>query len=116
MTTILARPRPIRSARWGTVSANSKSATPCSYGGGVYAEHVSITGKTRIVIQSFPGEQAIIDGARAEFRGVPNDLWRPGEADGEYVTRVRYPTGTEFGAFLGPAPYTRPVSMPYVYS
>lgn len=75
--------------------------------GGVYTEHVSISGKTRVVIQSFPGEQAIIDGAIAEFRGVPNDLWRPGEADGEYVTRVRYPAGTEFGAFLGPAPYSR---------
>ena len=75
--------------------------------GGVYTEHVSITGKTRIAIQSFPGERAVIDGARADFRGVPNDLWRPGEADGEYVTRDQYPVGTEFGAFLGPAPYTR---------
>lgn len=28
-------------------------------------------------------------------------------ADGEYVTRDRYPACTEFGAFLGPAPYTR---------
>jgi hypothetical protein len=75
--------------------------------GGVYIEHVSIIDKVRIVIQSFPGEQAVIDGARADFRGVPNDLWRQGEVDGEYVTHDPYPAGTKYGAFLGPAQYTR---------
>ena len=42
--------------------------------GGVYIEHVCIEDKVRIVIQSFPDEQAVLDGARADFRGVPNDL------------------------------------------
>jgi hypothetical protein len=37
-------------------------------GGGVYVEHVTIECKTRVTIRSLPGEHAIIDGARDDFR------------------------------------------------
>jgi hypothetical protein len=96
---------PFRTVQHGVDKLHAGDAL--SIRGGVYCEHVTITGKTRIVIRSFPGEHAVIDGALAGFRGVPNDLWRPGGADGEYITRDRYPAGTMFGAFLVPGQYTR---------
>ena len=76
-------------------------------GGGVYAEHVIIDGRTRVTIRSLPGEHAIIDGARDEFRENSGPLWRAGVATGEFVTREPYPANTDRGAILDPDRHVR---------
>jgi hypothetical protein len=76
-------------------------------GEGVYTEHVTIDRKTRVTIQSLPGEHAIIDGARDDFRENPGPLWVAGEVTGEFVTRKAYPANTDRGAFLDPDRHTR---------
>ena len=78
-----------------------------SLGGGVYAEHVVIDGKTRVTIRSLPGEHAIIDGARDEFRENSGPLWRAGAVAGEFVTREPYPARTDRAAFIDPARHVR---------
>jgi Right handed beta helix region len=74
---------------------------------GVYTEHVTIERKTRVTIQSLPGEHAVIDGARDEFRAEPGQLWRPGDVEGEFVTLAPYPVNTDRGAFLDRDRHTR---------
>jgi hypothetical protein len=62
-----------------------------------------------IVIQSFPGEHATIDGAVSDFREVPNDQWLPGP-NGEYISADALPHGENDaaqGSFLSRDPYTR---------
>jgi hypothetical protein len=76
-------------------------------GEGVYTEHVTIDGKTRVTIQSLPGEHAIIDGARDDFRENSGPLWVPGEVPREFVTRTAYPANTDRGAFLHPHRHIR---------
>ena len=78
--------------------------------GGVYFEHVKVECKTRITIQSMPGEHAVIDGARKEFRAVPNGLWDPGEVAAEFVTRDAFPLRTDRGAFVLPDGHVRLVT------
>ena len=82
---------------------------------GVYVEPVKIAGKqgtaTRpIVIRSYPGEQATIDGSVPEFRTLNNQDWVPASGPGalpdEYVSRRTF-TDSVRGAFLDRTPYTR---------
>jgi Protein of unknown function (DUF1565) len=97
--------------------------------GGVYVESVVIADKRGelsrpIVLRSYPGEQALIDGSLPEFRTLNNDDWerapRPNDDDDsgplqpngrdphpdEYVSKT---TVSSFirGAFLDRQPYTR---------
>src|SRR3954449_2342048 len=79
--------------------------------GGTYVERVRVehldgTGAP-IVIRSFPGERATIDGTLDEFREAPNGDWELGEHPGEYVSMRTYPPATDHGAFLDRTPYTR---------
>ncbi len=76
-------------------------------GGGVYVEPVMIECKTRVTIRSLPGEQAIIDGARDDFRQNSGPLWRSGAVSGEFVTRLAYPATTDCGAILDPDQHIR---------
>jgi hypothetical protein len=76
-------------------------------GDGVYTEHVTIEGKNRVTIRSVPGEHAVIDGARDDFRAEPSQLWTPGDVDGEFVTLAAYPAHTDRGAFLDPYRHIR---------
>ncbi|CUR58443.1 hypothetical protein NOCA1140105 [metagenome] len=77
-----------------------------SIGSGVYHEQVVIEEKHRILIQSIPGEQAIIDGSIPVFSDAPSHAWsRVGTSD-EYTSVVPHPEGTCFGAIIA-ARYTR---------
>jgi hypothetical protein len=66
-----------------------------------------------IVIRSFPGEHAVLDGATlAEFRVAPNDNWEP-IGNGEFRSRATFERSEDDrarGSFLGPGPYTRLIS------
>ena len=95
-------------------------ATRSSLRGGVYVESVRIadkhgTGARPIVVRSYPGEHACIDGSLPQFRTLNNDDWQPvddrGNAAGpphseEYVSQ-RPLTGFVRGVFLDWSPYTR---------
>jgi hypothetical protein len=57
---------------------------------GTYVGRVRLQGKrvtptNPIVIRSYPGEHATIDGTIEDFREAPNDLWEGPFAHGEYV-------------------------------
>jgi hypothetical protein len=64
--------------------------------GGTYYEHVRLTRSgtvdAPIVIASYPGELAIVDGGLREFAESPETSWEPlkGGADGEYVSTKMY--------------------------
>jgi hypothetical protein len=89
---------------------------------GVYLEPVDIAGKhgtadEPIVIRSYPGEAAYIDGGVAEFRRPDNDDWLPaGTLDpdavaDEYVSAMTFADDlVNRGAFLDRNPYTRLVT------
>jgi len=91
--------------------------------GGVYVESVRIAGKhgtawRPIIIRSYPGERAFIDGSLPQFRALNNDDWEPVPADvddvvpphsDEYVSKIRV-TGFVRGVFLDRQPYTRLIS------
>jgi hypothetical protein len=88
--------------------------------GGVYVESVEVAGKhgtllRPVVIRSYPGERAFIDGSLPQFRALNNDEWEPvtGDPDDvvpfhpdEYVSKITV-TGFVRGAFLDRQPYTR---------
>ena len=64
--------------------------------GGTYHEHVtmSLVGRDMapLTIRSFPGEQAILDGAFREFFEAPAAAWEPhGKSGGEYRSKRTYP-------------------------
>lgn len=74
--------------------------------GGTYYENVylALQGRAdaKITIRSYPGEQAIIDGAFSEFSNKPSTAWEPvpGSAIGEYRSTKRYPNLREvLGSF-----------------
>lgn len=90
---------------------------------GVYVESVEIKGKNgsannNIVIRSFPGEHAIIDGSVAQFRVANNNDWEPAALHDpnahkeEFVSRDTFTLDSNDdrvnrGAFLDRKPYTR---------
>lgn len=85
--------------------------------GGVYVEPVAIVGKhgtavDPIVIRTYPGETAYIDGSVSEFRTANNADWEPASLydanahPDEYVS-VRTFADHMRGAFLDRNPYTR---------
>jgi hypothetical protein len=78
-----------------------------SIGDGVYHEQVVIEDKNRILIQSVPGQQAVIDGSIPAFSDTPAEAWNPGDTPGEFVSVDSHPDATRFGAILGPGRYTR---------
>jgi hypothetical protein len=65
--------------------------------GGSYFENVYVslsgTKDKPIVIRSYPGEQAVIDGGLAEFQLAPADAWQPfaGGGVGEFRSTKAYP-------------------------
>lgn len=65
--------------------------------GGVYYESVSLarsgTEAAPIIIASYPGELAVIDGGLREFAESPATSWEPlnGGAEGEYVSTKTFP-------------------------
>jgi len=65
--------------------------------GGSYFENVTIslfgTKDKPIVVRSYPGEQAILDGGIAEFQRSPDVCWEPvsGGGEGEYRSVKTYP-------------------------
>lgn len=69
--------------------------------GGVYHEKVSLsrsgTKDAPIVIASYPGELAVLDGGLKEFLDSPATSWEPleGGAAGEYVSTKRFPKAAE---------------------
>ena len=79
--------------------------------GGTYVERVTIenldASAAPVVIQSFPGEHATIDGTVDDFRATPNRDWVAGKHPDEFVSVRRYPPETDHGAFLDRSPYTR---------
>jgi hypothetical protein len=89
---------------------------------GVYVESVNIVGKhgtadDPIVIRSYPGEHAYIDGALTEFRRPNNEDWIPARSryeeavDDEYVSAMMFTYDlVNRGAFLDRNPYTRLVT------
>jgi hypothetical protein len=89
---------------------------------GVYVESVDIAGKhgtadNPIVVRSYPGETAHIDGTVDEFRGSNNDDWMPARqfddeaVDDEYVSAMTFTDDlVNRGAFLDRSPYTRLVT------
>jgi hypothetical protein len=84
---------------------------------GVYVEPVVIAGKhgtaaSPIVIRSYPGEEAFIDGSVTEFRTLNNKDWEPASRYDSHVLPDEYVSVKEFtgsvrGAFLDRKPYTR---------
>jgi hypothetical protein len=88
--------------------------------GGTYVGRVLLQGKhaepsNPIVIRSFPGEHATIDGAIDDFRVVPNTRWAGPGANDEYVSIDTYPHSESSGdrargSFLERVPYTRLIS------
>jgi hypothetical protein len=89
---------------------------------GIYIGPVTVAGKqgtadNPIVIRSFPGEHAYIDGTVAEFRRPNNDDWIPAGSlheeavDDEYVSAMTFTDDlVNRGAFLDRNPYTRLVT------
>lgn len=84
---------------WRTIQhgANRLKAGETLYlRGGTYYEKVSLarsgTTEAPIVISSYPGEQAVIDGGLREFYESPETSWMPAEGgvDGEYVSTKVY--------------------------
>ena len=87
---------------------------------GVYVESVKIAGKhgtlsRRIVIRSYPGEQASIDGGLPQFRTLDNEDWEPVTGNpsdtvaphpDEFVSKTSV-TGFVRGVFVDRKPYTR---------
>ncbi|QDU97373.1 DUF1565 domain-containing protein [Lignipirellula cremea] len=74
--------------------------------GGSYFENVAVrisgTAKKPIVIRSFPGEQAVIDGSLPEFQRDPAQAWEPYPAGGpgEFRSTTTYPNVRDIvGAF-----------------
>jgi hypothetical protein len=89
--------------------------------GGTYVTTATVTGLKAppgnpIVIRSFPGEHAVLDGATiGEFRVVPNESWEP-VGDGEFRSRTTFVRSENTderarGSFLERVPrYTRLIS------
>ena len=89
---------------------------------GIYVGPVNIAGKhgtadDPIVIRSYPGEHAYIDGTLTEFRRPNNDDWIPANSlhveavDDEYVSAMTFADDlVNRGAFLDRNPYTRLVT------
>ena len=86
--------------------------------GGTYLTTMTLTDRKAtaanpIVIRSFPGERAVLDGATIdEFRVVPNDSWVP-LGNGEFRSRSTFPrtqNDRARGSFLDRVPYTRLIS------
>ena len=81
-------------------------------GGCILTEKIG-TPDNPIVIRSFPGEHAVLDGATLEeFAVAPNDSWEP-LGDGEFRSRATFERTDDDrarGSFLGPGPYTRLIS------
>src|SRR5687768_5483798 len=93
--------------------------------GGVYVESVDIARKLgtptdNILIRSYPGEQAYIDGSLPQFRTLNNADWEPARQfdqnarEDEYVSKEVFSEGltnedkvVNRGAFLARTPYTR---------
>jgi Right handed beta helix region/Protein of unknown function (DUF1565) len=90
---------------------------------GEYVESVEVKSKhglaeAPIVIRSFPGERATIDGSVHQFRTLNNDDWEPARQrdpdahPDEYLSRGIFPADSSQnrvnrGAFLDREPYTR---------
>jgi hypothetical protein len=84
---------------------------------GMYLEQVNITNKKNIVIRSYPGEHACIDGSLKDFRVMNNDQWElaslsdPKAHPEEYISKQTFlntPNNpVNRGAFLDTHPYTR---------
>jgi hypothetical protein len=89
---------------------------------GVYVESVDIANKhgtaaAPIVIRSFPGEHAFLDGSVLNFRKANNEDWVPAQqldaagVDEEYVSAATFTEDpVNRGAFLDRNPYTRLVT------
>lgn len=89
---------------------------------GIYVGPVTITNKhgtadDPIVMRSYPGEHAYIDGTLEEFRRPSNDDWIPASSldeaavDDEYVSAMTFTDDlVNRGAFRDRNPYTRLVS------
>jgi hypothetical protein len=92
--------------------------------GGVYVESVRVAQKMgsdasqgAIVIRSYPGESAYIDGSVSQFRVLGNSDWElarlhdPAAHPDEYVSKTTFPVVPDNpvnqGAFLDRNPYTR---------
>lgn len=82
---------------------------------GVYVEPVVIADKhgtaaQPIVIRSYPGEHAVIDGSMTEFRTLNNKDWKRASDSGalpdEYVSVKEFASSVR-DAFLDRNPYTR---------
>ena len=86
---------------------SSTTGATLSIGDGVYHEQVVIEDKNRILIQSVPGQQAVIDGSIPAFSDTPAEALNPGDTPGEFVSVDSHPDATRFGAILGPGRYTR---------
>jgi PKD repeat protein len=74
--------------------------------GGTYHERVAVsvsgTAGSPIVVQSYPGEMAVIDSGPPEFRTAGNNDWELVDAVlGEYRSARTYPSGTVYGHILG---------------
>jgi hypothetical protein len=84
---------------------------------GTYLEQVNIANKKNIVIRSYPGEHACIDGSLEEFRMVNSGKWElaslsdPDAHPEEYISTGTFPKApndpVNRGAFLDYLPYTR---------
>ncbi|MGH9162006.1 MAG: hypothetical protein ACRD2X_18720, partial [Vicinamibacteraceae bacterium] len=85
--------------------------------GGVYVEPVVVAGKhgaeaQPIVIRSYPGEQASVEGSLPEFRALNNEDWEPASLydpnahPDEYVSVTKLAAHVR-GVFLDREPYTR---------
>jgi hypothetical protein len=84
---------------------------------GTYLEQVSISNKKNIVIRSYPGEHACIDGSLEDFLMMNNGQWElaslshPNAHPEEYISTQAFPNApnnpVNRGAFLDMHPYTR---------
>jgi hypothetical protein len=87
--------KPWRSVQFGVTRL--KTGDTLYLRGGVYHEKVSLTRsgtpEAPIVIASFPGELAVLDGGLKEFLESPATSWEPhkGGAPDEYVSTKTYP-------------------------
>ncbi|WP_374456925.1 right-handed parallel beta-helix repeat-containing protein [Nocardioides sp.] len=94
--------------------ARLEAGDTLSIGSGVYREQVVIEDKRDILIQSIPGEQAVIDGSIPTFAEGPAAAWaRVGDSE-EFVSRAAHPEGTRFGAILGPRGYVRLITYDHL--
>ncbi len=89
---------------WKTITNGVKRLKPGDtlyLRGGTFYEKVRLTrsgtAEAPIVIASYPGEQAVIDGGLREFFESPETSWEPfqGGAAGEYVSTKVYPNVDE---------------------